>query len=559
MKRILALVVLIAMLVTGVFSLASCSRNKTPGKATYDVPEGGYDGSAVTIVFWHSMGANLQDVLNNNIEKFNEMYPNITVEHASMGDYDGVRDQVKTALTAGNQPNIAYCYPDHVALYNVAKKVIPLDNLIESKIEVTDALGNTTVLGFTDEQLADFVPGYYAEGSVFDEAGTMYTLPMSKSTEALYYNKTFFEYCLALYNSPYDIDYYTHEVIYEVEVDKDGNTVYEVELDENGEAKVDKDGKPVYALDDNGQKIPVYKLDENGEKIPVVNAHYKDENYNITLPTTWDEMESVCKKIKAIDPGCVPLGYDSEANWFITMTEQLNSGYTSLDEDEHFLFNNDANANFIKRYHEWYKNGYLTTETIYGSYTSGLFTATGNDQKCYMVIGSTGGASYQTPPVDSNGKPLFEAGMATIPQEDPNNPQVISQGPSLCILDSESDQEIVASWLFVKFLTSNVAFQAAFSMKSGYAPVIKSVQDNAVYSAWLDKASGYDNMTALSVKLALSQSDAYFVSPAFNGSSVARDEVGGVLADCLVYSGSDVEAYIRQKLQEAIDECEYNV
>ena len=63
----------------------------------------------------------------------------------------------------------------------------------------------------------------------------MYTLPMSKSTEALYYNKTFFE--------------------------------------------------------------------KNG----------------LSVPTTWDEMEAVCARIKEIDPACVPLGYDSEANWFITM------------------------------------------------------------------------------------------------------------------------------------------------------------------------------------------------------------------------------------------------
>ncbi len=470
MKKIVSILLLICLL-TGVMAMAGCQSGKT-GKDTYEVPENGYDGSAVTITFYHSMGAKLQEVLNTYIAEFNKLYPNITIEHSSMGDYDGVRDQIKTALTAGNQPNLAYCYPDHVALYNVAKKVVPLDNFINSTIEVTDALGNKTPLGFTEEQIADFIPGYYKEGAAFDTAGTMYTLPMSKSTEALYYNKSFFE--------------------------------------------------------------------ENG----------------LTVPTTWEEMEAVCAKIKELDPDCVPLGYDSEANWFITMCEQYGSPYTSLDENSHFQFNNDTNLSFVKKFRDWHQKGYVTTEEIYGSYTSGLFTAT-EGQRCYMVIGSTGGASYQTPPTDSEGNPLFETAMATPPQVNPSAPKVISQGPSLCIFKDENPQEVVASWLFVKFLTSNVNFQAAFSMKSGYAPVIKSVQSNDVYKKWLDQANGYNNLTALSVKLALDQSDAYFVSPAFNGSSVARDQVGKLMQDALVSTDADIDARLKALFKAAVDECEY--
>ena len=485
-KKILSILLAVAMLLS-MMALVACdkggsgsgnqggnsSAGKPAGMASYDVPEVGYDGSAVTIVFYHSMGAKLRGVLDTYIEEFNKLYPNITIEHSSMGDYDGVRDQIKTQLTAGEQPNIAYCYPDHVALYNVAKKVVPLDNFIASTIEVTDAQGNTTVLGLTDAQKADVIEGYYKEGTAFDTLGTMYTLPMSKSTEALYYNKTFFE--------------------------------------------------------------------ENGLKVP----------------TTWAEMEEVCAAIKAIDPNCVPLGYDSESNWFITMCEQYQSPYTSLDEDNLFQFDNATNRGFVKMFTEWYQKGYVTTEAIYGSYTSGLFTAT-EGQRCYMVIGSTGGASYQTPPT-VDGNPMFETGMATPPQVNPAAPKVISQGPSLCLFDSENPQEVVASWLFMKFLTTDVAFQAEFSMASGYAPVIKSVQDNAVYQAWLDKASGYNNLTALSVKLALSQSDAYFVSPAFNGSSVARDQVGILMQDALVSTDANIDAVLDRLFKKAIDECEYAV
>ena len=467
-KRILSMLVLVAMLLG---MLSAC--NGTEPAATDPQMSGvGYDGSAVTIKFYHTMGEPLRAVLDAFIAKFNELYPNITVEHEQVGGYPDVRDQIKTELTVGNQPNIAYCYPDHVALYNIARAVVTLDDLIASDIEITRADGSKEILGLTDEQKADFIEGYYNEGKQFGD-GLMYTLPMSKSTEVLYYNKTFFE--------------------------------------------------------------------ANG----------------LTPPTTWEEMEALCKRIKEIDPQCIPLGYDSEANWFITMCEQYKSPYTSATGD-HFLFNNDTNKAFVKMFRQWYQNGYVTTQNIYGAYTSGLFTAT-EGTRSYMSIGSTGGAQHQRPGKDANGEYLFDVGIATVPQVDASKPKVISQGPSLTIFKNENAQEVVASWLFVKYLTTTVEFQAEFSMTSGYAPVLKSVDKISAYADFLANANGGDNITALSTKVALQQKDAYYVSPAFNGSSTARDEVGGLMTAALsAKDNGDVDALINGLFQDAIDECEYN-
>ena len=218
----------------------------------FEVPEGGYDGSEVEIKFYHTMGQNLRDVLRIYIEEFNKIYPNIHIKEEQIGGYDDVRNQISTELTVGYEPNLAYCYPDHVALYNMTKKVATLDDLINST--ASDGAGG--ILGLTAEQKADFIDAYYKEGQQFGD-GFMYTMPFSKSTEVLYYNKTFF-----------------------------------------------------------------------------------DAN-NIAVPTHWfstseddtTSMEAVCKRIKEIDASSIPLGYDSEANWFITMCEQLNSPYTSATGD----------------------------------------------------------------------------------------------------------------------------------------------------------------------------------------------------------------------------------
>lgn len=470
MKKKIVSILLLVCMVLSIVGLAGCQNASSVFAGNFEIPEGGYDGSEVTITFYHTMGSNLTDVLNNYITEFNKLYPNIHIEHEQVGGYDDVRDQIKTELTVGNQPNIAYCYPDHVALYNIARSVVTLDELIASDIEITRADGSKDILGLTDDQIADFIEGYYNEGKQFGD-GLMYTLPMSKSTEVLYYNKTFFE--------------------------------------------------------------------ANG----------------LSVPTTWDEMEALCAKILTIDPNCIPLGYDSEANWFITMTEQYGSPYTSASGEEHFLFDNEQNKQFVKQFRDWYQKGYVTTQTLYGAYTSGLFVAeTGT--RSYMSIGSSAGATHQRPTKGADGYP-FEVGIATIPQVDPANPKVISQGPSLCIFKDANPQEVVASWLFVKYLTTTVEFQAEFSMASGYVPVLKSVGENEVYAnEFLAKADGGDYISALSAKVCLEQEKAYYTSPAFNGSSTARDQVALLMQAAFVKKdGGDLDALIDSLFKQAIDEC----
>ena len=266
-------------------------------------------------------------------------------------------------------------------------------------------------------------------------------------------------------------------------------------------------------------------------------------------------MEQVCAKIKELDPDSIPLGYDSESNWFITMCEQYQSPYTSAS-GEHYLFNNETNREFVKKFNEWYNKGYLTTQKLYGAYTSGLFTST-NGVRSYMSIGSSAGAKYQRPTANADGSYPFEVGIATVPQVNLENRKVISQGPSVCIFKKDNPQEVVASWLFVKYLTTNVDFQAEFSMASGYVPVIKSVTDNEVYANFLAQADGGNYIAALSAQVCLSQSDAYYTSPAFVGSSTARDQVAALLTKCLTMSGDDLDAQIETAFEEAIDECEY--
>lgn len=485
-KKTLFTLVAALTVAANVTALASCGgtnsgNGDSSGNNNVEITEiVPYDGSAVTVTFYHTMGANLRNVIDKYIPVFNAMYPNITIDHQQMGDFNGVRDQISTELTAKNSPSMAYCYPDHVALYNKAKAVLTLDSYIASTATVTKADGSTEIMGFTEEQLADFVPGYYEEGRAYGD-NKMYTLPFSKSTEVLYYNKTYFE----------------------------------------------------------------------------------ANNYSV--PTTWEEMETLCATIKAKEPNNIPLGYDSEANWFITMTEQLGTPYTSAT-GEHFLFNTAKNREFVEEFASWYDKGYVMTEELYGGYTSDLFTnMDATKSRSYMCIGSSAGASYQCPDLVTDqttgvSSYPFEVGVALIPQVNADDPKVISQGPSL-VLFNKPAQEQAAAWLFAKFLTTTVELQAEFSMTSGYAPVINSVQDNSVYADFINSADGNANLQASCVKQCLAQKNAFYVSPAFNGSSAARDAVGVLLQNCFVkkdIGSTSVSAYIEKQFEEAIDELEFD-
>lgn len=436
----------------------------------------GYNGGNVTVTFYHTMGQNLRGVLDRWIPEFNKLYPNIEVVHNSYGAYQDLRNQITTEIQAGKAPSLAYCYPDHVALYQMSGKVVALDDYISSTKTVTRKDGSTEQMGFTQAELNEFVRAYFEEGRAYGD-GKVYSLPYEKSTEVLFYNKDFFT------------------------------------------------------------------------------------KHNLSVPTTWDEMEATCKAIMEIDPNCIPLGYDSEGNWFITMCQQLNTPYTSSVEGSKFLFDVSTNQEFVGRLREWYQRHWVTTEEIFGSYTSDLFTETDPEEvKSYMCIGSSAGASYQCPdPVTAEDGSIsypFEVGVAMPPQLDPNNPKVISQGPSICMFKKDS-QEMAASWLFMKFLTTNLGLQAEYSMSSGYAPIIKNLADKLPkYAEDLAAADGNANLQATCVKQCFAQEKGLFVSPAFWGSSAARDEVGTLIQNCLVNKpadGQSVAEFINKNFKDSLE------
>jgi multiple sugar transport system substrate-binding protein len=109
---------------------------------------------------------------------------------------------------------------------------------------------------------------------------------------------------------------------------------------------------------------------------------------------------------------------------------------------------------------------------------------------------------------------------------------MISQGPSICVLNKPDSGEVLASWLFAQYMITNDV-QIAYSSTEGYVPVTSKARNSAEYKEYLSR-SGEDNSLYYSVKidaakLLLDNTSNTFVTPVFNGSTSLRNAAGQLI------------------------------
>ena len=266
------------------------------------------------------------------------------------------------------------------------------------------------------------------------------------------------------------------------------------------------------------------------------------EKLGFTLPEvlTWDFMFEVAEAATAKDENgnfkvngqkvMLPIIYKSTDNMMIQLLRQNGAGY-STESGEVEIFN-ETTEQILKEVANHTKSGAFTTFKI-SSYPANFLNA----GQCIFAIDSTGGATWMgsdAPLIDISEDKLvrFETEVMTIPQVDPENKKMISQGPSLCVFNKEDPQEVLASWLFTQFLLTN-SVQIAYSSTEGYVPVTYKAQNSVEYIDYLSR-EGEDNdyyydIKIKATKLLLDNIDNTFVTPVFNGSASLRDAAGQLI------------------------------
>lgn len=287
------------------------------------------------------------------------------------------------------------------------------------------------------------------------------------------------------------------------------------------------------------------------------------EKYGWNVPGTWDEVVTIAEEFKntteyatltAAGTKCAGFSYDSEANLFITLTQQWGGEYTKFNADGkgEFAFNNDLSKEAIGFYSKQAEKGNLVTTTYFGTnYSSDAFKA----GQVVMTIGSSAGASYNVPADGS-----FEVGVASYPQRSMDNPQVIQQGTNVSLFIRPDVQEELAGWLFIKFLT-NYDSAYLWCTETSYFPIRTDVLDSAEYK---DHISGkivdeqgqviYKPTTQqLAQSVGLAQQNWFYTNVAFLGSSKARDNAQTIITSIL-YGGATIE----KAYTDAINDLLYN-
>ncbi|MCD8204408.1 MAG: extracellular solute-binding protein, partial [Coprobacillus sp.] len=326
-KKLKTLLPCCLLLVGGVSGLTSCGEKSQVGELTSD---------DIYITFWHTFSYDAQ--LEVMLAQFNEIYPNIHVDLVKQStDYSGLKDLITQGIPADSYPNMALCYPDHVADYLSTGKVIQMDQYMEDP-----------EYGWTKEDFDDILPNLLATGQNLQVEGT-WCLPFAASSEALYYNSD------AL-----------------------------IGLNLSGIDSSINEGK---ALDtDYFNSLTWEELFDH--LFPALEKAITDESYGSSL-YGYINTESDYYGL---------LGYDSDDNLFITLAEQYGYDYTSVSTTTgkgQILFNNDDMKGLMKTFnaqHNTESIPYICTQGTCGGYTDTYYC---NDAFLFTV-GSTGGVKYQT-------------------------------------------------------------------------------------------------------------------------------------------------------------------
>jgi multiple sugar transport system substrate-binding protein len=171
MKKFFMVLFLIGMTLT----LQACGGGSKDDNKTND--------GSVEITFWHAFNSDNEVAITELTRQFNEAHKGqYKVTLVGQGNYDNLKDTTNAAIKSNNSkaiPDLVATYPDHVAEYMQSGAVQALDDYITN----------------SENGISDFddIMEVFRQESKSYANGKYLSLPLNKSTEVMYYNKTFFD------------------------------------------------------------------------------------------------------------------------------------------------------------------------------------------------------------------------------------------------------------------------------------------------------------------------------------------------------------------------------
>nr|MBN1228141.1 extracellular solute-binding protein [Anaerolineae bacterium] len=176
--------VMVLLLVAVGLLLAACAPAETPDEVddecepTEDDPYLCADPTGQRVTFWHQHSQEREQELLKIVNDFNATNEyGITVIAEYQGGYNDIFNKMLGVLGTTDAPSLVVAYQNQSATYALTGDMADMNYLVDHP-----------VYGLTEEEKADFFPGFFMQDvfPTFDNA--RYGFPPNRSMEALYYN-----------------------------------------------------------------------------------------------------------------------------------------------------------------------------------------------------------------------------------------------------------------------------------------------------------------------------------------------------------------------------------
>ena len=179
MKRILVFL-MVALISFSAFA-SGAAESASSSVAADEITADDLRAANITLELWHAQTNENGIALDMVVDLFNETNEyGITVNATCQGGYSDCHNKIVSALAAGTAPNIGQAYNNNMMTYMPSGKLMDLTDYLQDDF------------GITAEELAQVVPSYLEENRAFPD-GKTYATSLGKSTEVMFYNKTFFD------------------------------------------------------------------------------------------------------------------------------------------------------------------------------------------------------------------------------------------------------------------------------------------------------------------------------------------------------------------------------
>ena len=146
-----------------------------PEATATKVPQQAAPG-AVKVTYWRSLTGAAGDAQDELVRRFNESQSEVFVDVQFQGAYAELVQKLQAGLVAGEVPDLVLLDSPFVVLFAKEGVLVPLDEMAADASKGLD--------------LGRFIPGLIQDG-YYD--GSLYALPLMRSTPLLYYNRDLFQ------------------------------------------------------------------------------------------------------------------------------------------------------------------------------------------------------------------------------------------------------------------------------------------------------------------------------------------------------------------------------